>query len=90
MKIEIERVHGLDGSGIALTILCHTSLRKFRTQVFKTDGSATRWCWLKDGSQCPPEVWQAWEAYKVKNILSGKPSYEADFTEIKEGKHEIR
>ena len=81
MKVEIEKVHGLDGSGIALTVWCSEPLlRGWRTKVFKTDGSATHWCWIERGTPCPPEVSQAWEAYKVKNILEGRPAYIADFS----------
>jgi hypothetical protein len=74
--VAIENVRGLKGEGIAITVVSTGLLSLQIREAFKTDGSATHWCWLKDGSSCPHEVWRAWEAYKVRNILAGKPAYE--------------
>lgn len=79
MKYTIQQVHGLDGSGIALTIMCDGRWGAVERVALKTDGSATNWCWIEDGSSCPHEVWREWEAYKVRNLLAGKPAYECAF-----------
>jgi hypothetical protein len=81
--IAIENVRGVGGAGLAITVVYETFVhgsfyfRKIRNsrEAFKTDGSATHWCWLEDGSPCPHEVWRAWEAYKARNLLAGRPAY---------------
>lgn len=81
--IAIENVRAVGGMGLAITVVydafhwgifVDVSVRKTR-EAFKTDGSATNWCWLEDGSPCPHEVWRAWEAYTARNLLAGKPAY---------------
>lgn len=81
MKYSIKKVHGLDGSGIAVTVVIEGGWGVSERVAFKTDGSATHWCWLEDGSSCPHEVWREWEAFKVRNLLAGKPAYECSFPE---------
>lgn len=81
--VAIENVRAVGGAGLAITVVYETFLygiffvQKTRNtrEAFKTDGSATHWCWLEDGSSCPHEVWQAWEAFKARNILAGTPAY---------------
>jgi hypothetical protein len=82
VKLNIDDVRGLDGRGLAITISGRLGCWNWGPRIaFKTDGSATHWCWIEDGSPCPHEVWQAWEAYKVRNILAGKRAYEcSNFT----------
>lgn len=91
MNIEISDVRGLDGRGIVLHLVWYENPFKISRRegdVFKTDGSATHWCWLHDGSPCPHEVWQAWEAYQVRNILAGKPAYACRFPAPDSGSNE--
>lgn len=84
--VAIENVRGVGGTGIAITVVCRTMFGHETRQAFKTDGSATNWQWLEDGSPCPHAVGQAWEAYKARNILAGKPAYTcSNFETVKPG-----
>jgi hypothetical protein len=81
MKVaRIENVRGLDGRGLAITVVIKGLVSEKSREAFKTDGSATHWQWLEDGEPCPHEVWMAWEAHKAQNILAGKPAYTASFS----------
>lgn len=81
--VAIENVRGVGGTGLAITVVYETFFIGFfvvhttrqTAEAFKTDGSATHWCWLEDGSPCPAEVWRAWEAYKARNLIAGRPAY---------------
>jgi hypothetical protein len=80
MKIvAIENIRGLNGEGLAITVVYQQFGSNKPREAFKTDGSATHWCWLEDGRPCGHDVWQFWEAMKVRNILAGKPAYECTF-----------
>jgi hypothetical protein len=75
--LKISDIRSCGGVGLVIAVTFSWSLLRGQERTadaFKTDAS---WCWLRDGSLCPPEVGNAWEAYKIRNLLAGLSAYEA-------------